>query len=558
MRRYISIVAAMLVLMPQVAGAQYKQKEKVDPGGSNKVVDRTDRTVDLTGRAALENQGSQTGTRSEGSQGSQTSSPSDGSQGGQTGILNSGSLVGNIGTSGEETLVLTLEDALKIALSENVSVKVADKEVERAQYARKGTYASLFPQIDGSASYQRTIKKQVMYMDFDMGSLSGMAEGGEEQTGAALEMLNNPVTRASGQGSGNGRTAGGGIEVGRWNTFSTGVSASLPLVNAQLWKSLEVAGQDVELAVEKARSSRLAMVTQVKQAFYGVLLAKEALKVYQEVYDNALESFTQTERRFNVQKASELDYNRAKATVQNAIPQVYESANQVALALWQLKAILGMDLDTEIDVAGELPDWAGEMFYDIHSHDDVSLDDNTTMRQLAIQAEELANAVKLQQYASLPSLALSFNYSINAMTNDFNFSEYRWSPYSFVGLSLQVPIFAGGRRYHAVKQAQVQRDELQMQLRDTERQLKIAVGQYLSQMETKMKSYQAAQVAEETARKAYDIAAKSYQVGRSTITDLNSAQLALTQAQLAVSQAIYEFVLAKANLEETLGYDFTE
>ena len=489
----------------------------VDPGGSNKVVDRTDRTAVLAGEA------------------------------------------------GSETLVLTLEDALKIALSENVSVKVADKEVERVKYARKGTYASLFPQIDGSASYQRTIKKQVMYMDFDMGSLTGMAAGGETQTANAEAAAGNGTASGtsgsasgSGQGSSKGRTAGGGIEVGRWNTFSTGVSASLPLVNAQLWKSLEVAGQDVELAVEKARSSRLSMVTQVKQAFFGVLLAKEALKVYQEVYDNALESFTQTERRFQVQKASELDYNRAKSTVQNAIPQVYESANQVALALWQLKAVLGMDLDTEIDVAGALPDWADEMFYDIHRHDDVSLEDNSTMRQLAIQAEELANAVKMQKYASLPSLALTFNYSINAMTNDFNFSEYRWSPYSFVGLSLQVPIFAGGRRYHAVKQAIVQQDELRMQREDTGRQLKIAVGRYLSQMETKMKSYQAAQVAEETARKAYGIAAKSYQVGRSTITDLNSAQLALTQAQLAVSQAIYEFVVAKASLEETLGYDFTE
>ena len=489
----------------------------VDPGGSNKVVDRTDRTAVLAGEA------------------------------------------------GSETLVLTLEDALKIALSENVSVKVADKEVERVKYARKGTYASLFPQIDGSASYQRTIKKQVMYMDFDMGSLTGMAAGGETQTANAEAAAGNGTASGtsgsasgSGQGSSKGRTAGGGIEVGRWNTFSTGVSASLPLVNAQLWKSLEVAGQDVELAVEKARSSRLSMVTQVKQAFFGVLLAKEALKVYQEVYDNALESFTQTERRYQVQKASELDYNRAKSTVQNAIPQVYESANQVALALWQLKAVLGMDLDTEIDVAGALPDWADEMFYDIHRHDDVSLEDNSTMRQLAIQAEELANAVKMQKYASLPSLALTFNYSINAMTNDFNFSEYRWSPYSFVGLSLQVPIFAGGRRYHAVKQAIVQQDELRMQREDTGRQLKIAVGRYLSQMETKMKSYQAAQVAEETARKAYGIAAKSYQVGRSTITDLNSAQLALTQAQLAVSQAIYEFVVAKASLEETLGYDFTE
>ena len=133
----------------------------VDPGGSNKVVDRTDRTAVLAGEA------------------------------------------------GSETLVLTLEDALKIALSENVSVKVADKEVERVKYARKGTYASLFPQIDGSASYQRTIKKQVMYMDFDMGSLTGMAAGGETQTANAEAAAGNgSASGTSGSASGFDSAAG--------------------------------------------------------------------------------------------------------------------------------------------------------------------------------------------------------------------------------------------------------------------------------------------------------------------------------------------------------------
>ncbi|HCY73375.1 MAG TPA: TolC family protein, partial [Rikenellaceae bacterium] len=49
----------------------------------------------------------------------------------------------------------------------------------------------------------------------------------------------------------------------------------MPLVNLQLWESLKITGQDVELAVEKARSSRLEMVSQVKNAFYAVLMAKE-------------------------------------------------------------------------------------------------------------------------------------------------------------------------------------------------------------------------------------------------------------------------------------------
>ena len=438
--------------------------------------------------------------------------------------------------------VLTLDQAIQIALSENIAVRVADKDIERAEYARKGTYASLFPQLDGSSSYSRTIKKQVMYMDFDMGSFGG---GGADEAGAE--------TKA---GSAGGKSSsGGGIEVGRWNTYSAGVQASMPLVNAQLWKSLEISGQDVELAVEKARSSRLETVTQVKQAFYGVLLAKEAFNVYKEVYENALDNFTQTEKKYNVDKASELEYQRAKSTVQNAIPNVYDAENAVVLGLWQLKAVMGIDLDEDIDVAGSIMDYSTAMFRDIRENDDVSLERNTTMRQLAIQAEELANTVKMQRYASLPSLALSFSYSINAMANDFKFSTYNWSPYSAAGLSLSIPIFDGGRRSNAVRQTVNQRDQLLLQTENTERQIKVMIRQYLNQMETAMKNFNAAESGVETARKAYEIAAKSYNLGRSTITELNDAQLALTQALLAQSQAVYNFVIAKANLEQTLGKD---
>ncbi len=438
--------------------------------------------------------------------------------------------------------VLTLEEAIRIALSENIAIRVADKDIERAEYARKGSYASLFPQVDGSGSYSRTIKKQVMYMDFDMGAMMG-GGGKEEESGAE--------TKAGGGGA----SKGGGIEVGRWNTFSTGIQASMPLVNAQLWKSIKISGQDVELAVERARSSRLETVTQVKQAFYGVLLAKEAFKVYKEVYENALDNFQQTEKKYNVDKASELEYQRAKSTVQNAIPNVYDAENSVVLGLWQLKAVMGIDLDEDIDVAGSLMDYSMTMFRDIHENDDVTLERNSSLRQLAIQAEELANTIKMQQYASLPSLALTFSYSINAMTNDFVFKEFNWSPYSAAGLSLSIPIFAGGRRSNAVKQARNQHEQLVLQTENTERQLRVAIRQYLNQMETAMKNFDAAGAGVETARKAYDIAAKSYNLGRSTITELNDAQLALTQAQLAQSQAVYNFIVAKANLEQTLGND---
>ena len=425
----------------------------------------------------------------------------------------------------EETgapVVITLEQALEIGLSENVSVKVADMEIERTGFAKKGTYASLFPQIDLSASYQRTIKKQAMFM--------AMGEGQEPMK----------------------------IEVGMFNTINASTSVAMPLVNAQLWTSLKISGLDVELAVEKARASRLDLVTQVKNAYYSILLAKEAAAVYNQVYENALQNLAETQKKYDAQKVSEMELIRAKTTVESAIPNVYNAESSVILALWQLKAVLGVDLDMNLDVAGKLSDFAQQMLYDINENADATLDNNSTMKQLAIQAEQLAENIKIQKYANLPSLAASFNFSYMSMANDVAFSEFPWIPYSTAGLSLSIPIFSGGKRYQQIRQAKNQYEQVQLQVANTERQLKVAIRQSLATMETSMKSYYAAQSAVASAQKGYDITETSYKAGSSTLIELNDAQLALTQARLSESQAIMNFLTAKAQLEQTLGHDFTE
>jgi outer membrane protein TolC len=349
-----------------------------------------------------------------------------------------------------------------------------------------------------------------------------------------------------------------GMEVGRLNTLNGGVTAAMPIINAQLWKGIQISALDVELAVEKARASRLDMVTQVKNAYFGILFAKEAFNVYKEVYENAVRNFDETKRKYDAQKVSEFELIRAKTTVANAIPNVYNAESSVVLALWQLKAVLGVDLDLNLDVAGKLEDWSQQMFYDIHQYDGADLENNSTMKQLAIQTEVLAQNIKMQQYACIPSLAVAFNFSMNTMANDVSFSEFRWTPYSYVGLSLNIPIFAGGKRHQAIRQARNQYQQVQLQVDNTERQLKIAIRQSLNTMETNMKSYYAAQDAVAAAQKAYDIAEAAYKVGRSTLIELNDAQLALTQSQLAQSQAVYNFITAKSQLEQTLGQDFVE
>jgi len=414
----------------------------------------------------------------------------------------------------EPVLVLDLPTALEIALSDNPTVKVAEAEVEKKGYAQKGSYASLFPQIDFSGSYNRTLKKQTMYF---------MDES---------------------------------VQIGTDNNYSLGFSAVMPLVNAQLWKSLAISALDVELAVEQARSSKIDMVNQVTKSFFAVMLAKDSHEVLLESYRNAMENYRDIEQKYRQGTVAEYDLIRADVTVRNIEPNVLQAENAVMLAKWQLKALLALDLDLNIDISGELNDYESELFGDYLSTQ-TNLEDNTTLRQIDIQGEQLRESLTMQKYEYLPTLGLNANYNWTAMANDFKFKNYNWNPYSMIGVTLTVPIFSGGKKYNNIRQTRVSIDQLQWQREDTERNLQLAVKQQMDNMNTSVKQYDASRKGVEQAERGYLIAQKRYDTGAGTLLELNDAELALTQARLNFNQSIYDYMTSKADLLQITGtYNF--
>ena len=413
-------------------------------------------------------------------------------------------------TSAQQPVQLTLDQALEVALSESNTIKIADMTVEKSGYAKKGSYASLYPNISASGSYQRTLKKQVMVMD--MG-------------GKPME-----------------------IKVGQDNNINTGVTASMPLVNAQLWQSLKLSALDVEMAVEQARSSKVSLISQVKQAFYGALLAQESLDLMQQIYDNAEKNYERTLQRYNVGKASEQEMLRAKVNLMNAEPSVSSAENVVTLSRWQLKALMGITLDTEIDVIGNLDEYASELLL---METPTDLRDNSTLQQFGIQLKQLDATLKMQKCQYIPTLAASIGYNYMAMGND----KLSWHPNSTASLSINIPIFDGFSKHFNIKQTQKAIDMMNLQKEDTERNLRIAMKNYTDQMELCLKNFDAAKNTVDLAQKSYQITEKMYETGKVTLVELNDAQLALTQAQLTIYQAIHDYMVAKASLDELLGKD---
>lgn len=414
-----------------------------------------------------------------------------------------------------EVLTLTLEQALEIALSENPTIKIADQEIEIKRYEKQGTYASLYPQIDATAQYQRVIEKQTMSMDF----------GGQTQS----------------------------IKVGSDNSFSGGITASMPIVNAQLWTSLKVSALDVELAVEKARSSRLDMVEQVATAYYSALMAKESLALYKRVYDNAVENNKNVKKKYDVGSVSEYDLITSNVTVQNAIPNVFEAENSVTLTLWQLKALLGIDLEKNIDVAGSLMDYEAAMNYG-YDLAQLNLEDNSTMKQLDIQEQQLQKALKITKMANVPTLSINAAYLYTALGNDGKFFvRDAWNPYSYAGVQLNIPIFAGNSKRAATRQARLNLSNIQLQRENTERQLRVSIVQYINNMDTSVKQFHSANATVEQAQRGYDISVKRYEIGSGTLVEVDNSQLALTQAELSRNQSVYNFLTSKVALDKVLG-----
>lgn len=431
---------------------------------------------------------------------------------------------------------LSLDDCLRIALSESPTVKVADMEVKRVDYSRRETIGQLLPSIAFSANYNRTLAKQTMYMNMDrFGGDSTDKETSDDD--ATAEKSSTPAN---------------GIKVGLDNSYSTGFSASLPLIAPQLWQSLKLADNQIARNIELARQSRLDLVNQVKNAYYTLLLALDSRRVIVESYDMARLNHEVYQKKYEVGAASDYDVLRTSVAMKNIEPELMQSEIAIKQARLQLLILMGLDTSVEFETATGLSDYEASMYETaLNANKDYSL--NTTLQLNKIDTDIADRNVKIQKSAYWPTLALSANYNWTSMSNGTPFRNFRWTPYSTVGLTLSIPLFEGGQRYNRVKQARLQAIELRLQRENLERSIASQVEIAVDNINVNVKQIASCSESVSEADRAHDIMTKSFEIGAASYLDLRDSELALTRARLARFQAIYNFLVANSDLELLLG-----
>lgn len=343
--------------------------------------------------------------------------------------------------------------------------------------------------------------------------------------------------------------------MGQKHNLQGGVQASMPLVMPQLWASLKLESDLVAAAIEGARASRVGMVSQVRKAYMGALLAQEAALVLRQSYEQMRQTERDIDMKLKKGLVAEYDLVRMQAQVQNLLPEVLRAEEAVRLSRHKLAVLMNLSPSQPITLTERLEQYERVVELQLLSGmNEPSLSGNTTLRSLDLQGRQLEQSLKIKKMAYLPTLAASFSYSYSFASDRLTLDNgKRWSPHSMVGLSLTVPIFSGGSKYNDIRATRLQLTQLAQRRVQAERELELALSSAQSEQRSAAEVFLASRGAERSAQQGYEIALMRYSTGVGTLLEVNDAQVALLKAQLSLKQAIHSYMVATYSLDELEG-----
>ena len=408
---------------------------------------------------------------------------------------------------------LTLQRAIEIALAENPTIRVADKDIELKQVASDEAWQALLPTIDGSLSLSHSIK--VAEMRTSMGTFKMGMDGS--------------------------------------TTANGGVTLALPLFAPAVYQNMKLTKEDILLAQEKARGSRLDLINQVTKAYYGALLSSDSYEVMKKSYEVAKENYDLVAQKFNVGKVSEYDKITAEVQLRSMNSAMVSAESGKTLSMLQLKVLMGINPDLDCTITETLKQYENALSLQGTEYQASELDNNSALRQLDKNITLLQRTRKILSTNFMPTVAMTLSGQYQSMSNDnWNVFKYKYSPSLSLAFAVSVPIFHASN-FTKMKSNKITQEQLGDTRLNTYRQLNMAAESYKQNMISNLAQLESNAESVKQAEKAVSISGKRYEVGRGTILELNQSETALTQAELTYMQSIYNYLVNKADLDYTLG-----
>lgn len=329
-----------------------------------------------------------------------------------------------------------------------------------------------------------------------------------------------------------------------------GFTLSWPLY---LFGKLENAEKAARAGVESRRADRASdavnAVFQVKQAFYGMLLAERFVKIAEQSLGQIDNHVKTVSSQFQTGMASKFDLLRVEVQRANTKPQLIRATLALKNAKEGFNMLLGRAVGTPVEPAGEL---AGRI--EGPAAVDGLLAAAFGRRQDLLKARKDLEAARFAlaetRRGKMPTLALTSNYS---RTEGAGAPLDKWDESWNANVTLQVPIYDARKTATDAAKAAERAKQAEIAVEMAENQVRLDVRTAANEMIQAVELAAASEKNIVQAEEALNIANVSYENGLNTNLEVMDAQLALDHARTNHSQAVHDWLVAKAKLDRACG-----
>jgi len=421
-----------------------------------------------------------------------------------------------------ETLTLTLEDAIELALRQNPNYLAIQEREGQARGLLREAVSRFLPSLNMQGT--NTLAEKLFVLEFPS------------------FIPGEPPQR---------------ISVDFTRDFQSSLAFSLPLfAGGRLVAGYKQADHNLRSTQESIRLSEQETVFNVKMSFYGYLLAREFFVVAEEALKLAEEFQKNVKSLYDVGMSSKFDLLRSEVQVANLKPQLIRARNGRDVAELGLKRALGIDLGKPVTVVAKGALSFTPLDPDVDKWVEEALLKRPELRKIDQQRLMAGESLKIARGAILPTLAIGGAY--NSWADSLSFRKGTWQNYYSVNLSLSIPIFNGFESRARIGQSKAAIREIDWVRKGLADMIAFEVRQAILNYQQSRESLLSQEKNVEQAQEAVRIAELNFAEGLATALDVLTAQVALSQARTNYSQGLYDCVMSEAQLEKALGRSRSE
>lgn len=398
---------------------------------------------------------------------------------------------------------VTLDEAIDIALSNNLQILTEKKKVREADQMMQEASAGYFPTLDLDGSYTHL---------------------SEAPSSLAIPGV-------------------GEFAMGEQDTTAFTLSLTQPLyTSGRLGLACQQARFNYQKAKESLQRTQNEVVFQVREGFYSAVLAEENVNITGKALQQAEAHLEVVQSYYKSGRSSRFELLRAKVEVANIKPDLIKAENNLNLAKEKLASLLSVSSST-LKIEGGLKFEPLDLTLDEAIQKAFSV--RSDLKALQAQKKVTEASLHMAKVEKMPSLSLTGNYEYSSAADGW---EGSWD----ANLVLSFPLF-DAKNKAIVEQRRSQMEQVDLSIKQLKDNIKLQVKEAFWDIQGAKESLSAQEKNIEQAKEALSIAEARYKRGTITQLELLDAQVVLTQARLGYTEALYDYNSAKAALIKAVG-----